>query len=235
MGFYDERCMVTGVSLKGAGAVLVLLLQAERDYHPIALGIKGSYNRLGSIDSIAEDANTQLVLDYFLARLEDGAFVVDADYLASHQFYPFDDIERLLGAFERNINDGGDAVLAGQPPVFALVSWTIWETLAAEQPPSAIPCEALFQQVFEKSPVAAAIYEGKLQEVTGPLRELATVSAFLRQRHLVWKPADDGSQDYADDMRNYLAEARRVFADCPVILEALSAYEEEVADLLEDT
>jgi hypothetical protein len=55
MGFYDCRCMITRISLRGARAVLVpiiLLSQSENRYAPFGLGIKGTYNRLGSIDMI---------------------------------------------------------------------------------------------------------------------------------------------------------------------------------------
>jgi len=62
MGFYDCRCMATGVSLKGADAALVLLHRAAGEYAPISLAIKGNYNRLGAIDGVDEDANTRLVL-----------------------------------------------------------------------------------------------------------------------------------------------------------------------------
>jgi hypothetical protein len=73
-----------------------------------------------------------------------------------------------------------------------------------------------------------------LAEVSDHVREFATVFAFLTSRGVVWKPADDPGQDYAEDMRAYLAEARRGFSDSPMILAALLAYEQEVGDLLQD-
>ena len=235
MGFYDERCMVTGVSLKGADAALVLLQQEGRDYHPIALAIKGNYNRLGSIDGIEEDANTRLVLTYFLKQLEEGQFVVEADYLETCNFYPIEDIERLLGGFERNINDNGTAaVLDARPVAFALISKTIWEAIAAADPLDEEELTDLFEQVFEDDPIPAAMYDGQLKKLAGPLRELAAVSTFLAGRGIKWHPAEDGTQDYAEEMRGYIAEARRIFEDAPVILAALNEYEQEVADLLED-
>ena len=57
---------------------------------------------------------------------------------------------------------------------------------------------------------------------------------FLTSRGMAWKPADDPGQDYAEDMREYLAEARRGFSDSAMILAALLAYEREVGDLLEE-
>jgi hypothetical protein len=74
MGFYDRKCMVTGVSLKGADAALVLLHQSFDNYVPLALAVKGNYNRFGSIDGIEEDANTQSILQFFQESLRSGAF-----------------------------------------------------------------------------------------------------------------------------------------------------------------
>jgi len=106
MGFYDCRRMVTGVSLKGAGAALVLLHQSSDQYVPMALAVKGNYNRLGSIDGIDEDANTQSALRFFQEGLRSDAFIVDEEYLRGHGCFPIQTIEDLLQGFERNMNDG---------------------------------------------------------------------------------------------------------------------------------
>lgn len=143
MGLYDSRCMITGVSLKGADAALVLLQPAANGYVPISLAIKGYYNRLGSIDGIEEDANTRLVLRYILDRSGAGAFQVNEQCLAGHE-------------------------------------------------------------------------------------------CFLSERGLNWRPTDAGGQDYTDEMRQYLDEARRAFADSPTLMAALDRYENEVGDLLAD-
>src|ERR1700722_14596538 len=106
MGFYDCRCMATGVSLKGADAALVLLEPLAVGYTPTALAFKGNYDRLGSIDGVKEDANTRLVLRYFLDVLLSRAFTVDEEYLAVSKRFPIRTIEDLLFGFERNMNDG---------------------------------------------------------------------------------------------------------------------------------
>src|SRR5207253_11225024 len=102
---YDCRCLITGVSLKGDDAALVLLEQTDSDHAPIALAITGAYNRLGSIDNIEEDDNTTLVLGYFLDKLRTGEFLIDQDYFRRADHYPIKDVEQLLWGFERNIND----------------------------------------------------------------------------------------------------------------------------------
>jgi hypothetical protein len=233
MGYYDCRCLVSGVSLKGADAVLVLLHQAGEAYRPIACAITGNYNRLGSIDGIEEDANTELILDFFLGKLQSGAFVVDTEYLGGHNCYPIQDVEQLLTGFERNINDyPRAAVLEGIPVVFALVCKAVWDGLARAPTPGT-PA-TWFQELFKSVPVAEEMYGGRREAVSGHLRELAAVSRFLAGRGLVWRSADNPGQDYPEEMRQYLAEARQTFRDSAVMLDALKQYEGEVGGLLGD-
>jgi hypothetical protein len=235
MGLYDCRCMVSGVSLKGADAALVLLQQAGDSYHPIALAIKGNYNRQGSIDGIRQDANTDLVLKYFLARLKEGRFVVAADYFRTHGCYPIKGIERLLTCFERNINDYYNAaVLDGQRVVFALICRAVWDALARAGPPAREPASARFRRLFGAVAVAEEIYQGSLAEVSKQLKELSAVSNFLADRGPGWRPADNPGQHYPEEMRQYLAEARQTFSGSAVILDGLKGYEREVSDLLQD-
>ncbi|MBN9117691.1 MAG: hypothetical protein J0I06_00720 [Planctomycetes bacterium] len=234
MGFFDARCMVTGVSLKGSEAALVLLQQENEVHYPIALAINGQYDRLGSIDMIDIDENTALVLRYFRDQLGAGAFVVDEESLRLHKAYPIDAIEQLLRGFERNINDGpGYAALNGQPVVFALIAATVWNAIARARNPSG-DAAATFRELFKAAPAAQAIYADHLDDVSRKLREFAAVSTFLEQRKLPWKPVAEPGQDYSDDMRQYLTEARTAFHDSEVVLKGLKAYENEVSDLLRD-
>lgn len=234
MGFYDCRCMATGVSLKGADAVLVLLQQTGSTHHPIALPVKGAYNRLGCIDGVAEDANTALILAYFLDRLRRGDFVVEADYLRARQLFPIENVGQLLAAFERNINDNPRAaVLNGRPVVFALLAGKVWGAVAAAAPPPSAPAATVFQRLFKGVPAAEGIYRGKLANVTRHLQELTGVHQFLAGRGLTWRPAEGPSQHSADEMRAYLEAARQAFRDSPPVLQGLKQYEAEVAELLE--
>jgi hypothetical protein len=234
MGFYDCRCLVSGVSLKGADAALVLLQQSGQTHQPIALAITGNYNRLGCIDGIDEDDNTQIVFDYFLQKLESGDFVVEADYLRAGDYYPIDDVEKLLACFERNVNDHHNAaVLGGRPVVFALISRAVWDALARAVPRPRGSARDWFRRCFAGS-ASEELYRNKLTKVSAHLQEFAAVSEFLTAREIPWGVADHPGQDYAEEMRQYLAEARRTFADSPVMLEALDDYESEVRDLLED-
>jgi hypothetical protein len=225
--------MVTGVSLKGTDSVLVPLQQIGSPYSPVALAMKGNYNRLGSIDGIGEDVNTALVLAFFLDNLRDGEFVVEQDYLRSYGFYPIQTIEHLLSGFERNINDyERAAVLNGKPVVFALICRAVWDAVARAAPPIRETDTLVFRHLFKDAPVAEGIYGSSLAAVSGHLRELSAVNEFIAGRGIVWRPPEDPSQHYDEEMRQFLDEARRRFSDSAVVLEAVNKYEREVGDLL---
>jgi hypothetical protein len=232
MGFYDERCMVTGVSLKGADAALVLLDRDGDEYHPIALAIKGAYNRLGSIDNIDEDENTELVLGYFREKLRGGELVIDAAEADGEQI---NDIEHFLGLCERNVTVEADAaVLSGRRVAFALIAQVVWDAIAKSAPAGARSDSARFKHLFPAGGVAEGIYREHPEDVSTHLKELAGVAKFLADRGIGWKPPDDHSQHYSDEMREYLAAARQTFHDSPVVLGALNRYASEVRDLLDD-
>ncbi|WP_028934906.1 hypothetical protein [Pseudonocardia spinosispora] len=218
MGFYDCRCMITGLSLSRE-AVLVMLERTDGSYRPTALGIPGYYNRLGSIDVDEETANTDLLLEYFHARLRDGAFATEE---------PLDTIEELLAAFERNSlgsvfeTTEPAATLNGTPIVTTLIAQPIWNALtaapAAEQPSA----RESFEHVFGQSPTAHEIYQDRVAEFAEETRQLSLIDRFMADRGLTWAASsepsqryatDYGGQHYADDVRRYLEVARRDYAD----------------------
>jgi len=227
--------MVTGVSLKGAGAALVLLHQSSDQYLPLALAVKGNYNRLGSIDGIDEDANTQSILRFFQNSLVSEVFNVDEEYLEEHGCFPIQTIEHLLQGFERNMNDGeGCAVLNGQSVVFALIARAVWDTIAEASPASLEPELTSFKRLFKESPAGLEIYAESVGAVSKQIGEFSAVDSFLTMRGLSWQPSEATGQDYSEEMRQYLDEARGNFSDLPTILVALSCYEQELGDLLID-
>ena len=231
VGFYDERCMATGVSLRGSRAVLVLLGRAGVSHYPIALAVKGTYNRLGSIDGIEEDDNTALIHAYFLARLEAGDLVL-REYYARQGV---GDIEALLGVFERNVTQHEDAaLLSGRRPLFALLDRHVWDAAAGAGKLEKEPDGERFRRLFLDVPQAEAIYRGSLGRVSAHLKEMARVCAYLGERGVAWRPRTDEGQHGADEMRPWLADARHQFHDSPLMLKALAAYEAEMDALLED-
>lgn len=234
MGFYDCRCAVTGISLKGANTALVLLQQVADGYAPVALAVKGNYNRYGSIDLLDEDENTALVFGFFQSALRSGDLVIDEDYFRGSDYFPFKRLADVLQAFERNMNGNSRAALLNGVPIeFALVSSTVWDAIARAAPPPETPV-VLFQRLFGASPIATAIYANGLDAVPAHVAEFAAVDAFMRGRGLSWAPTEAGGQDYPEEMTEYLEEALRTFADSPVAQVALLNYALEVEDLLEE-
>jgi len=225
--------MISGVSLKADDAVLVCLLQTEEGdapmYSPIALPIRGTYDRLGAIDGIQDDTNTDLILHFFRGALESGEFVLDPEFSLAT-------IDPLLRAIERNINDSPNIALWDNRPVmFALISQEIRDALVKGSAASMTEVETppLFQRVFGDSPLARGIYGGNLAEIAEPLKELATISDFLAERGLAWHPEEDASQHY-EEVREFLEEARSAFADSALILAGLDDYERKMGSLLEE-
>jgi hypothetical protein len=149
--------MITGVSLKGAETALVLLEEYDAAHHPVALAITGQYDRLGSIDMVDEDDNTEIVMEYFLGRLAAKDFVVDEDDLRTQKCFPIKTVEHLLRGFERNVNDGmRTALLRGRPIVYALIAGRVWAAVARTGTFSD-DLDASFRRVFGGTPVAAEI------------------------------------------------------------------------------
>lgn len=91
-----------------------------------------------------------------------------------------------------------------------------------------------FAALFRDVPPAARIYARKLASVSRPLRELYAVNAFMSRRDIRWAPTKGGGQDFAPEMRRYLAAARKKFRSSAAVMTGLRAYEREVADMLRD-
>jgi hypothetical protein len=228
VGFYDVRCMITGVSLRGTDAVAVVVGPDDDDeYRPVTVGIAGTYDRLGSIDGIDEDRSTELVVRYFADRAGDGRLYLDPGYEGVFGD-PREDIEALLHYFERNVADSSDespaAALDGRRLFPVLIARTVWDALAVRT--TGAPVEA-----------PSEIYAGHEAEVEHQLRALANVAAFLRERDLPWTLPDEetlGAQHDGDDMRQFLDTARIEFDDVTAVEAALDAYELDVEALLNE-
>jgi hypothetical protein len=238
MGFYDYRCLVTGVSLKGADTALVLLEEIDKVHRPIALAIIGNYNRLGSIDGIKEMVNSDLVYFYFSGKLDEGELLVDPGELK--HVGGMKDIESVLSLIERNVTESPNTfVLNGQPIYYALICKAVWKSIVKAYKVREGSSRELFERVFSGVPIAREIYAGNLSQVNRHLKELAAVSAFMAEQELPWtrpNPQGEGeaSQHYGPEMRQYLAEARERWAGCPTVLAGIRKAESDAGDLLDD-
>ncbi|QIS14321.1 hypothetical protein [Nocardia arthritidis] len=245
MGFYDYRCMISGVSLKGADAVAVAVHPAENGYRPLSLGVTGQYDRFGSVDGVLEDRGTEVLAEYFLARLRDGRFAVDPSWIGLSRTNERLHIEDLFQSFERNYGaletvDAAVATLDGTPIFLALIARAVWDAFAESDAEAA---EDDLTQVFRSSPIATEIYGPHRADLAPQLRRLRTVDEFLTANGLHWAPECDpnqryaekpGTQHFSDDLRGFLEQAELDYAEVPVMRRALAAYAESIRDLLDD-
>jgi hypothetical protein len=95
--------MLTGVSVDRVGATAVILRRTATGYEPVALGISGEYNGYGTIWSIDEGRNTELVYDFFATQYRSGRLMAkDHTYDGDYEMFTDDDgIEDLLSVIER--------------------------------------------------------------------------------------------------------------------------------------
>ncbi|WP_342314784.1 hypothetical protein LIX17_25435 (plasmid) [Mycobacterium avium subsp. hominissuis] len=243
MGFYDAACLISGVSLSGVEATAVLLQRADDGrYHPIALGIHGTYDGFGCIDGVATDANTAALTAFFSHAYRQGRFIAhdhthrgDPDW-----FDPDIAIESLLYLVERTTTCadlyGGlyppCTVLDGHPVVFTLIAQPVWDALCRGR---RIPREELVEVAFGAGAVVATeIYDRRLNHLVEPLEQLAAVSDFIRaEPALQWAPPGERLQRYprgvggqfnAEQIRHFVEVARDDYRHDERMQRALDEY-----------
>ncbi|MBF6163391.1 hypothetical protein IU486_01210 [Streptomyces gardneri] len=242
--------MITGVSLMPVDATLVVLQRVGGNYLPITLGIAGTYDRLGGIDGVREDLDTELVVRYFLDRYRDGRFFAkdqtstfDGDALTSDSH-----IEELLQLIERTHlaieydNIPASTVLDGDMVVFALIAQPVWDAIVDRAPVPDRSPERQAERVFGPASTAAEIYEGRLPELATSLGQLAAVNDSVEAHGLRWAPAPEPSQRYpdgygyqhGDEIKEFLDRAKRDYRDDPVISAGLAAYEQSIDWVVEE-
>lgn len=230
--------MVTGVSVDRVGATAVILRRTTTGYEPVTLGISGEYNGYGTIWSIDEDRNTELVCDFFAAQSRTGRFVAKEPGVDdSEPFTDESDVEELVAVIERTSAcwDGGDnapvTALDGDVIVHAFVAQPIWDAIAEAAPP-APTLEADFLRAFGDNTTAREIYDGHLPEVADGVRQLAAISEFVQNHELRWAPPCEEQQRYSgfnylqnshEDWFAFIDTARLDYRDEPAIQRALDA------------
>ncbi|MFF2554784.1 hypothetical protein ACFVUS_27535 [Nocardia sp. NPDC058058] len=240
MGFYDCNCMVTGVSLKPVDATAVVLHRRGAEYRPIALGITGTYDRLGGIDGVEEDLNTDLIVRYFVEQHRVGRFFAENQVNDAEEFGADVDIEGLLQLIERThlsfVDDfyPASTVLDGDAIAFALIAQPVWDTIANSASASNQSPQQQFQGVFGQSSTAAEIYADQLPELTLPLHQLTAINDFITAHGLRWAPPSEPDQRYPGDygsqhfeeVKQFLNQAKHDYREDPVALTGLAAYEQ---------
>lgn len=246
MGFYDCTCTITGVSLIDDATCVLLRLRDGR-FSPVALPVRGGYDRQGAVDGIDENRNTELMVAYFGAQRQAGRFFAEDDTSNIDTVWPSPSpdyrslIDGLIWLVERNttvwhaMQMGSDPMVSfdGDPIVLALVAQPIWNAIvadAAATPPAAV--EATFEEVFDRDPIPMGLYRTHLPDISEQLGELAAVAKFMAAHDRVWAPPGDYGQHWEEEMLGYLERARVAFQDVPTVLSGLDVYAEGLDELL---
>jgi hypothetical protein len=229
MGFYDNRCSLSGVSLWRNDAVLILLEPDGKAFWPVTLGVKGSCNRFGSIDGFTADANVSAICEYLRAKLESKELLIGDDYYVPKGESTAQDVEEFFQAFERNTSDGQENGFVERPLTPALICLTIWDGLVERSKVTGTP-EEVFDRLFADRPIPREIYGKSLANVQKELVEQAAVSEFMVRHRIAWKPSEIYGQADLEEVRQFLSEAQKSFKASPEMLAALNAYEAQMPE-----
>jgi hypothetical protein len=234
MGLFDCRCMLTGVSLMSVSATLVLLKSKNDHYYPIALPIKGEYNRKGYICGEQIDINIHLILKFFLQKISTGDLTIDKPEICIEEDVSIQSLGQILTGFERNMNNNHNTALLNNERVeFALISRSVWDAVYYSIGRDNTALEAQFKDIFNNGLIADEIYQNHLTEVAQDIHELWVVDGCLRSRGVAWRPTEATGQHTPEEMTEFLREAINIFHDYLPILEGLGDYESEVSDVIE--
>lgn len=208
MGFYDLRCSISGLSLKGQRCRLVLLRSRGGAHEPVWTAISGRYNRLGSIDTgQGEAAEVAHLRGAMKGLLNEGR-------LASH-WGPFADHQPLFELFEPNRNR---VTLDGDELRFTLIHYGIAPaavdevtTLDELKAWNALGMRELYDRAFEGLEPIAPFSDELGLHFRGGARELLGLRRWHEQ-HGPWKVPSEAGQHFEDDIARFINEARERLA-----------------------
>lgn len=244
MGFFDCKCMLTGVSVDLVGAVLVVLRCTPTGYEPISLGIPGDYDGTGSVFPESDDRAAELFYGYLSEQHRDGRFVVkshvDGDALDFPGEYGLQGLltylmDTWLLAWPHDENESFTplplAVLDGDTLVYALIAQPVWDAIVA-----AGSGPATLEAAFGDGAIPREIYGAHVTGLEPQLNGFARIADFLGTHELRWVPPAEPNQRYPSDGAQWdeeenaelVARARLDYRDSPAVLAGLDAYVERL-------
>lgn len=247
MGFFDFRCPISGLSLRGAGATHVALIEhAQGRWLPLTLPLTGRYDRLGSIDRLRPDFRTELFAAGFVGFVRAGRVAAPGapDELAAFRRAP--GVEALLELFERvNTMSQWGAMpftLDGCQLRQVLFHAGVFGALAPDDPrPPPPSCEQLEDQLA-RAPVAPQLRELYEEIIIADdevrltasvaLAQLGKLGEYLERQGEGWSPAAETGQFYCDDDLAFAREARARLAGTA---ELLPVIDRVIARLVEES
>lgn len=217
MGFFDYRCMISGLSLSSARVALVLLEEIGNDFVPIALPVFGQYNRIGAINGIFEDDSTRRTLEYFQSKINAGEAEIDwkEAYWNGSSLSRIESIEQLIACIERGVTMNCDSVvLKGNRMLYALIDYKIWNAAASlEVEEEILP--------FTESGIWREIYSQPIPYFDNYTFELKNVQNFLTNHGIPWLPPTDAHQHTDEEINAFLEAATLKFKDNERILKTI--------------
>ncbi len=235
MGHYDFRCPISGLSLRGSDAVHIALVAVTPErWAPLSLPIRGSYDRLGSIDFITPDGLSALFVAGFARMVKAGRVLAPSARAEFAAFGHAPELEPLLKLFAcvntASIWSPSPFTLDGRQLRQMLIQADIFEALAPELPTRAPGYEALEQQLHGApiDPLAREIFEELIigddilrLQASVALTRLAALDAWLAAHDRTWAPGTTtGQYDTSIDLEFALA-ARSNLAAHPALVRVI--------------
>jgi len=244
VGFFDIKCVLTGVSVDFVGAVLVVLRCTPSGYEPISLGIPGDYDGTGSIFPEGDDRAVELFYDYLVQQHREGRFVVkpavDGEVVDFPGEYGVQGpltyiMDSWLLAWPHDDDEPFTpmplATLDGDTVVYALIAQPVWDAIVA-----AGSAPATLEAAFGDGTIPREIYGTHAAEVAPQLQALARITEFVRVHELRWAPPADPNQRYPshgdqwgeEENAELVTQARLDYRHSPAVLAGLDAYVERL-------
>lgn len=235
VGLFDFRCPITGLSLRASDAVHIALVAVTPErWAPLSLPIRGSYDRLGSIDFITPDGSTAQFVAGFARMVKAGRVVAHGalDELAVFARAP--GLEALLKLFARVNTDSiwwpSPFTLDGRQMRQMLIHADAFEALAPEVPSRAPEYEALEQQLLGApiDPLAREMFEDVIigdealrLRASVALTRVAALDAWLAAHERAWAPGNETGQYYTSIDLEFALAARRELAADPALVRVI--------------
>ncbi|WP_041316033.1 hypothetical protein [Mycobacterium sp. JS623] len=249
------------MSLRPSDAVAVLLRQCrDRSYAPIALPVFGTFDQMGGVDCIVEDANAALIVELSVAQLNTGRLIAN-NYFVDDPIWPepgrhSSAIDALIALVERNTTmwrfwgEHGDPAaqpvvppapsvsIDADPVVFALLARSTWDAIVGSAGAPNGSTEAVVDHALSGDVVAHQIYDAHLDAVGSAVRDFAAVNDFMAAHNRSWTPpgagqySGDYDQHYTEEMVAYLNRARADWRGNPAIQAAIDRQAEPTMELI---
>jgi hypothetical protein len=226
MGFYDYRCLASGVSLKGQPTAFVILEQGGDTFVPCSVPVVGAYDRLGAIDNVIADENSARLLRAFQATTAQIARIdweaIDLEPLPLSRF---DDLAR---AFDRALIDGVSAIECdGTVLSYSLLHRDVLQTIVSDAVATdADDTTTLLQRVIGTAAFPTRVYGAAAAAndviLRRELAELLQLNTWLAVHGIPWAPPSDPEQHFGSDTERFVREAEQRFANDPRLVATLA-------------